>query len=410
MEMVAAQSGRSFDPRVVECLRKRFRELEEMVRMEPVDPSKIGTNVRVERGASPATGFAATPGLIPQSEGLGENFRMAISDARMEFQTLVEITNDLGSSLSLSETLALLAVRLEKTIPHDTVAIYIRQGGDLIPSFVKGESFRLFSSLKIPLGQGISGWVAENDRVIVNGNPVVEAGYLNDSRKVTPLRSAIAVPLRGKDGVIAVLALYHLQGEAFTADHRRILMNISSKVGLVIENSLRFQNAKTAAEEDELTGLLNSKSLFSQLQDQVTACAKRQGSLAVIVMDLDGFKRANDQHGHLAGNRVLMHVAAGLRRISRASDLVARMGGDEFVMVLPEPGEYVNAVIQRIAELGARAAEQAGCTAQITISAGAARYPVDAVDAEGLLEKADERMYENKRAGKLNDRTRALAS
>jgi diguanylate cyclase (GGDEF)-like protein/putative nucleotidyltransferase with HDIG domain len=411
MAMVAEQSGKSFDPRVVNCLMKRYRELEVKARLESTDPSRIGANVRVERGGSPGTGLAASVALIPMTESLGKNFRIAISDARMEFQTLVEITNDLGSSLSLSETLALLAVRLEKTIHHDTVVIYIRQGDELIPSFVKGESFRLFSSLRIPIGQGISGWVAENDRVIVNGNPAVEAGYLNDPRKVTALRSAIAVPLRGREQVIGVLTLYHLSGEAFTSDHRRILVNISPKVGLVIENSLHFQNAKTAAEEDELTGLLNSKSLFQQLNDQVMTCGKRGGSLAVIVMDLDGFKRANDEHGHLAGNRVLANVAAGLRRICRSSDLVARMGGDEFVMVLPEPGEYVEAAMMRIAEVGARAAEAAGCGSAITISAGVAKYPLDALDAEGLLERADERMYENKRAGKrLRARASALAS
>jgi diguanylate cyclase (GGDEF)-like protein len=201
--------------------------------------------------------------------------------------------------------------------------------------------------------------------------------------------------------VIGVLALYDLHGEAFTADHRRILVNISSKAGLVIENALSFQNAKTAAEVDELTGLLNAKSLFHQLHDHVGLTSRRDGSLAVIVMDLDGFKRANDEHGHLAGNRVLAHVATGLRRICRSTDLVARMGGDEFVMVLPEPGEYVETAVKRIAELGARAAEQAGVDSPITISAGVAKYPLDAHDAESLLEKADERMYENKRAGKL---------
>jgi diguanylate cyclase (GGDEF)-like protein len=148
-----------------------------------------------------------------------------------------------------------------------------------------------------------------------------------------------------------VLALYHLSGEAFTPDHRRILVNISPKVGLVIENSLHFQDAKTAAEEDELTGLLNSKSLFQQLHDQVVASSKRDGTLSVIVMDLDGFKRANDEHGHLAGNRVLANVAAGLKRICRSTDLVARMGGDEFVMVLPDPGDYVELALARIAGL-----------------------------------------------------------
>jgi diguanylate cyclase (GGDEF)-like protein/putative nucleotidyltransferase with HDIG domain len=410
MLLVSAESGKSFDPRVVDCLERRYRDLELKARAEGAGAARSAPNAKVERGGSPTTGLASVPAAIPEGEIFGKNFRMAISDARLEFQTLVEITNDLGSSLSLSETLALLAVRLEKTIHQDAVVIYIRQGSELVPSFVKGESFRLFSSLRIPIGQGISGWVAENDRVIVNGNPAVEPGYLNDPRKVTPLRSAIAVPLRGRDHVIGVLALYHLQADAFTPDHRRILVNISSKVGLVIENSLRFQRAKSAAETDELTGLLNPKSLFNQLHDQVAACATRGGSLAVIVMDLDGFKNANDEHGHLAGNRILQLVASGLRRMCRASDLVARLGGDEFVMVLPEPGDYAETAVQRLSEIGAAAAAEAGCRSRITISAGVATYPFDAFDAENLLEKADERMYENKRAQQRARPPRSLSA
>ncbi len=396
IEIVAQQSGKSYDPKVVNILKTRYRDLEIKAKAETVDSAKISSNIKVERGASPATGFApATIPLLPD-----RNFAMSISDARREFQMLVEIANDLGSSLSLDETLALLAVRLGKAIPHDAVVIWVRGHGELVPRHVKGESYRLFSSLKIPLGQGLSGWVAENNQPIVNGNPAVESGYLNDPSRVTPLRSAIAVPLVCREQVVGVLTLYQLHADAFTLDHRRILQNISAKVGVVIENALRFEHVQDAARTDELTGLLNSRSLFEYLADEVSRCAEQKFPMAVIVMDLDGFKKANDEHGHLAGNRVLQSVAMGLRKCCRATDVVARLGGDEFVLVLSDPGDYLPTLMERIAEVGHRAGSEINYKTALSISAGCALYPDDATDAESLLEKADERMYEEKRRRK----------
>jgi diguanylate cyclase (GGDEF)-like protein len=112
--------------------------------------------------------------------------------------------------------------------------------------------------------------------------------------------------------------------------------------------------------------------------------------------------KANDEHGHLAGNRVLQLVAAGLRKCCRAQDLVARLGGDEFVLVLSEPGDYLNTLMERVSDVGARAGAEIGCKTPLSISAGYAGYPDDAPDAESLLEKADERMYKNKRRRKAS--------
>jgi diguanylate cyclase (GGDEF)-like protein/putative nucleotidyltransferase with HDIG domain len=391
LRVVAGESGKSYDPRVVSILQARYRDLELKAKSKTGDAVNISSFIQTGRGINSATGLPADS-LQPAPEG---SFRMCISDARREFQMLVEIANDLGSSLSLDETLALLAVRLGKAIPHDAVVIWVRQQNELIPRHVKGESYRLLSSLRIPVGQGLSGWVAENNQSIVNGNPAVEAGYLNDESKVTPLRSAIAVPLICREQVVGVLTLYRLQTDAFTADHRRILGSISAKVGVVIDNALRFEQVQDAARTDELTGLLNSRSLFEYLSDEVNCSSQRKTPMAVLVMDLDGFKKANDEHGHLAGNRVLQTVAAGLRRSCRATDIVARLGGDEFVVVLPDPGECIPMMIERIHEVGQRAGDQIGC--MTSLSVGCAVYPDDATDAESLLEKADERMYEEKR-------------
>ncbi len=131
-------------------------------------------------------------------------------------QLLFELTQDLGSSLSLDETLSVVAARLKRLVPYDAIAVYVCREGRLVPEYVNGESFRFLSSLQIPIGQGLSGWVAQTGRTVLNGNPAVESGYLDDPSKFTTLRSAVAVPLVGLNGTIGVMTLYR-------TDKRRIL-------------------------------------------------------------------------------------------------------------------------------------------------------------------------------------------
>jgi len=400
MRMVAEQSGKSYDPKIVAILQRRFRELELKAKTLTGDMVKLSSNIKIERGLAPGTGFAEGEHKPAVTAPAGD-FSLAISSARREFQMLIEVTNDLGNSLSLEETLALLAVRVNRIVEHDSIAIYLVQNDRLIPRYVKGESYRLFSSLEIPVGQGLSGWVAENDLPILNGNPAVEAGYMNDPRLVTPLRSAISVPLRSGDRIAGVLTLYSLRAAAFTSDHRRILLAIAPRAGHAIENSLRFEIATNAADTDELTGLVNSRYLFTHLQQEVARNSRSGESFAVILIDLDGFKGANDQYGHLAGNRILQAVSAGLRRNCRTGDIVARLGGDEFVVVLSDAGQNVDATLARMAETIRTLSLEAKCDAKIAFSAGVSRYPDDGLDAEALLEKADERMYEVKRRKKM---------
>jgi diguanylate cyclase (GGDEF)-like protein/putative nucleotidyltransferase with HDIG domain len=400
LAMVEEESGKSFDPQIVALLRLRHKALEEKAKMQTSgESSGVSSHIVVERGAAPATGFAEannTQSVAPEA-----SFTLAIASARREVQLLVEIANDLGNSLSLDETLALMAMRLRNMVPYDSIVIYIRQDGKLLPQFVQGESYRLFSSLEIPVGHGLSGWVVENDMHILNGNPAVEPGYLNDPQKITTLRSAVSVPLPGQEGVIGALSLYRLQPDAFTQDHLRVLLAVRSKAGQAIENSLRFSKARYAAEKDELTGLLNAGTLFRLLEAELVRAAGLKIGVAIILIDLNGFKQANDRHGHLAGNRVLQEIATGLIACCRVSDHVARLGGDEFVLVLPDASpENVGGVLRRIQSLGPEAGMKACGESAITISSGVASYPIDGTDAESLLERADQLMYECKKESK----------
>ena len=243
------------------------------------------------------------------------------------------------------------------------------------------------------MGEGLAGWVAANGKPIINGNPLVEHGYVNDPDQHTTLRSALAMPLEGLSGFVGVLMLYRREKDAFTREDQRILRAVSYKISLTLENVLRYHQAESKATTDYLTGLPNARSLFLHL-DAELARAKRSGSpLAVLVCDLDGFKQVNDQHGHLEGNAVLRNVADILQASCRGYDYVARMGGDEFLLVLPGIGREL--VTERVTELCAKIKESSE-RSLVSMSVGEAFYPEDAKNAEQLLAEADRRMYKNK--------------
>ncbi|MGB9234933.1 MAG: diguanylate cyclase [Terriglobales bacterium] len=405
MARLMEESGKAFDPQVVNVLRRRYMQLEQLVREQtdtvsgklPAEAKEKDADgeTKMTRGKEPAAGFTR-PGKRQVQE---HSFLASIAAARQEAQTLFELSQELGASLSLSETLSVFSVKLRRSIPYDAIAIYVCHGNELIPEYVNGDNFRLFASLRIPIGQGLSGWVAQNLKPILNGNPSVEPGYLNDPSIYSTLTSALAVPLEGLQGVVGVVALYHSEKDFFTSDHLRILLAVSSKMALAIENARKYEQAENSAVTDYLTGLPNARSLFLQLDRELARCKRDNKSLTVMVSDMDGFKQINDRFGHLEGNRVLRLFAHSLKETSREYDYVARMGGDEFVVVAP--GLTAEAATRK-AEQMRDLAQQAGrevCNEDIlSLSVGKAVYPEDGLEAEKLLSEADKRMYLQKQS------------
>ncbi len=404
MKIVQSESGKAYDPRIVDILARRYVELEQMANVTPEPKqTKLSTDVKVELGEAPAVGFESAKAASVSVDGKAKpvDFLNSIASARQEVQTLFEIAQDLGNSLSLDETLSVLSVRLRRIIPHSSLAIWLQNGDTLTPAYVHGEDYRLLSSLAIPVGQGLSGWVAENGKPIVNGNPTVESGYLNNPTITSTLRSAVAVPLEGNGRNVGVLSLYHVDRDAFTRDHLRILSAINTKIGMAIENALRFRQVEDTATTDFMTSLPNARSLFLQLDSELARAKRNDVPLTVLVLDMDGLKTINDRFGHLEGNRILGQVAAGLKSACREYDYVARMGGDEFVVLMPglratDTQARVDNLRQVVADAGIGLFPDKNLTASIGISS----YPHDGNDAEQLLTEADRRMYQEKQQRK----------
>jgi diguanylate cyclase (GGDEF)-like protein/putative nucleotidyltransferase with HDIG domain len=389
MEIVAREAGQGLDPVVVSRLKEIYRELDEQARM-----------VGAGRSAFAADGSSGTPAVAELPP-----FLRAIAEARREEQMVLEFTQILGSSLDLDETLSELSRRLHSRMQFDTMVLFLRHGDRLGAAFVEGEHFTLFHNLTLPVMSGITGHVAATLRPVLNASPAEDPIVHRNPVAAGSLKSAMIIPLDGPNGLVGTLNLYSTRHMAFNASHLSLLMSIASKLAVTVENSAKFQQAETRASIDFLTGLPNAGALFLHLQNELARCARTETSLGLLVFDLDGFKGVNDQYGHLTGNRLLQLVAQGLRENCREYDFVARMGGDEFVMVLP--GVTPEAVTHRLQRLRAYV-ERVGIelcgTGCVSVSGGAAFFPEDGRTAEELLARADKRMYgekyERKQAGR----------
>jgi diguanylate cyclase (GGDEF)-like protein len=214
----------------------------------------------------------------------------------------------------------------------------------------------------------------------------------------SPYKHYRAVPvMRGSrltGMIVSLFAEDRLDGRA----EQTLLASWGGFASLAVERRGLYEQLSFRAQYDSLTALLNRASLYDRVDSWIRGNAAARSPLAVVYLDLDGFKQINDTHGHGAGDKVLQHVAAQILESVRRSDVVARLGGDEFVIVLPGVGELSEA--RQVADLVATAIAQplayGGRELWIGASFGISVYPVDGDNTDALLKIADENMYRAK--------------
>ncbi len=400
MDMVRRQSGQSYDPAIIAILEQKYVELDRMARSAAGD-APLHPNTGEAASAADGIGNLASR-LESESNGAPKvDILGPIVSARQETQLLRTLASDLAQCTQLDEVASAIYKSLDQKINFDTLGLYVRRGEYLEPVYFLGSHVSLFKKKAFPITEGLSGWVAQHARPIVNGNMSIECSYINDYLALNNLQAALAVPFEGKGGTTGVITLYHLDRNAFSQDDLRILEAASAQIGPAIESAQRFQDAKDSAATDHLTGLPNGRALAIQLAQVLQRAAVDKSRVGVLVCDLDGFKQVNDRFGHLKGNEVLQFVAKGLRETCRGSDYVARMGGDEFVIVVPDfPPDY-SPQLERLRAAAVAAGEIVSDEPCLSMSVGVAVYPLDGGDVDTLFAKADKRMYRSKRQSKL---------
>jgi diguanylate cyclase (GGDEF)-like protein len=245
------------------------------------------------------------------------------------------------------------------------------------------------------------------ERVLRSGTPYINNDYSfelrvpfgNDS---VFINSILCYPLVHKGETIGVVELLNKTTGAFTREDRALIEMMLNPLAVAIRTVEMFENSERLTITDDLTKLYNYRYLMTYLAADVKRCLRYKKKVSLLFIDVDGFKRINDTFGHLVGSQALAEMGQVFRRIVRETDVVARYGGDEFVIVLPEtPLNGAMVIAERIR----RKVEECEFVAQnlsirLTVSLGVANCPKHTLTAEGLIKKADAAMYRAKELSK----------
>jgi putative nucleotidyltransferase with HDIG domain len=220
MEHMKSKAGIQFDPAVVRLLAEHYPRLEELARQQIEEIEPLKTDLFIERGAAPGNGF--------EPEQAGQN---SMASASQEATALFELSRSLRTSTGMHEAGAIICERMQQFVPFDCLAVYLKQDESVSAQYIGGAGACAFSTKLIPVGEGVSGWVAQSGRAIVNGNPTVEPNFVTTSGLFTLDSSALSVPLIGPTGqVVGALTVYSCKRAAFSKDHLRTMEAIQSNL------------------------------------------------------------------------------------------------------------------------------------------------------------------------------------
>ena len=274
--------------------------------------------------------------------------------------------------------------------------------GKLSYAAAEGPNAHLFDQRKLAPGS-LQERVVRSGRPLLTNDPLAEGVGDQKLAEEIALRALAAAPIRCADEVLGCLTVLRTENQPpFTREDLILLETFADYVSLAMEHARLYERLRERADRDSLTDLYNRRVLIEHL-DREAARGSRTGHVfAVLMMDIDEFKTVNDTHGHLAGDAVLQELAQRLRRVTRASDIVGRYGGEEFLIILTdtdEPGAL--AAAQRVHDIvtGSPYALPDYGHVQIRVSIGVAVYPRDGDDREALIGAADRACYAAKRRG-----------
>src|SRR4051794_13502546 len=315
-------------------------------------------------------------------------------------EALVDAAAGILAADNLEGTLGRIAHHLQALVPYDDLSLYeILEGGShLKPVFAVGQWVDEIMAESIHMATGVTGWAVRNRRTRNVPNTLLEPLCTVVAGTDEIAEAFVAVPLIAHDRVVGSLNVYRTGADRpFSKEEVELVERFATMAALAYDSARQRDRLREEGRTDSLTGLLNHRGSQERLRDAL-ASAPDGEPVSVVVVDLDHFKRINDTHGHAEGDRALALAAGRLQSVVRDSDAVGRLGGEEFVLVLPG----VDATAAREAADRARAAMnevQIGGRA-LASSAGVASYPVDAGDAAGLLACADAALYAAKDTGR----------
>ena len=321
-----------------------------------------------------------------------------------------------AASLDLHATLDAVCDSFRRVTTSDSVAVYLwspqteRLSSAALsfdPQLYAEDYPQHIAEQPLVLGEGMIGWAA------LHRQPVRIDDVAKDSRPVpvrgTPMhsKSAIVIPLVVDERLVGVVRAVKMGVGAYNDDHFRFAQTLSSQAAIAIAAAEAHEEIRRLSVTDELTGTYNTRHVMQRLREELEFARRNQDCVSLLVIDGDCMKQVNDEFGHAEGNRLLVELAEAMRGALRMSDVLARFGGDEFVVVLPRTcAQDALIVAERlrvaVADRGFRTSW--GAPIRATVSVGVACSPDDGGNGDDLFRVADGALYRAKQEG----RNRAL--
>lgn len=324
-----------------------------------------------------------------------------------ELHFLVDTTHALASAREPKSVLRIIFDKAKTMIRCEAWSLFLVDAStqELIFDMVGGPKARRLKGQRIKPGQGIAGWVAQNGKPAMVADTARDRRFLVDIDRATKFvtRSVLCVPVFSKKRPVAVLEMVNKVGKPFDRQDLRLLTRLSEQASIALERATLHEQAASLGVIDELTKLYNHRYLEQALDREVRRCRRYGSIMALIFLDLDHFKTINDCYGHLLGSQCLAEVAKIMAESVRDVDILARYGGDEFVVILPETTvATARMVAERLhSEVGSHVfLKDAGINVHMSTSLGVAGFPDHAQTKEDLVRKADEAMYRAKSSGR----------
>src|SRR5919109_4089541 len=318
------------------------------------------------------------------------------------YKRLADVFHQLLAEQELDTLLEQVAATLGDIVPYDTLTVYQAEepARELVAVYARDRWADQIIGSRISYGEGITGWAA------LNRQPVhTDAAPTDPRRKTVPgtpddePEARVCIPLVARARVKGALNIYRLgETASFTEEEFELAQRFGDAVALALDNARTRTQLELQAQSDSLTGLFNHRYFHDRLRTELVRTNRTGEPLAVAMLDLDEFKRVNDVHGHGTGDEVLVTFADLLRAELRVSDVVCRVGGEEFAVIMPTCD--AGAALQVVERLHRRLAREPFPTiGLVSVSAGIASAPAHGMNARELIASAEAAMMTVKARG-----------
>jgi len=329
-----------------------------------------------------------------------QNARLYSQEQRKaaQLEAINLIARQTTAVLEIDELLRKVCTFLLQAFPVDHVAVLLLEDEKLIFRAHKGRLTPMFTEGTALLdADGLCRQALRSSKPILANDVSAVKGFIQGFAEV---RSELCIPLLSFGQVMGVLSLESAQLNAFDTGDIPALESVADICANAIQNAHYFERVRHMAYVDGLTGVFNRRYFEIRVQEEIERAKRYEGAMSLIMIDIDHFKRLNDEFGHLMGDDVLRQISTIFTQNLRKIDVGCRYGGEEFAIIIPETtGEDAYYVAEKLRKAVKKMAFP-GVPRPVTISLGVASYPANGSNRDELVKAADEALYTAKQSGR----------